>query len=135
MIVGLVGMAAAPDVAGNWFGHPHGSMMGWWDGTAQDQPAPAPIGDAPQVDVQAGEFVFDPSRIEIRAGRPVNISMQNRGTLLHDFTVEEFNFRLRAAPGARATGGIQVAEQGSYRFVCTVPGHSGAGMVGTLVVR
>lgn len=146
LVIGLVGMAAAPDSAGNWFGYRHGSMMGFWDGRGHemmggwdgrghDEPAPPRIAGARQISAQAGEFVFDPSRIEIRAGRPVNIRLSNRGALFHDFTIEDLDFHLSAAPGEHTTGGLEPAEKGSYRFVCTVPGHAEVGMVGTLVVR
>lgn len=135
LVIGLVGMTAAPDAAGNWFDYPHGSMMGKWDGREHDEPAPPRIAGARQVSVQAGEFVFDPSRIEVRAGQPVNIRLSNRGVLFHDFTIEGLGFHLSAAPGERTGGGLEASEQGSYRFACTVPGHAEAGMVGTLVVR
>jgi len=138
LVIGLVGMAVAPDPGGNWFGYPHGAMMGGrggWMHDDFDERAQPPISGARQIRVQAGEFVFDPSRLEIQNGEPVNIRLSNRGALLHDFTIEGLDFRLVARPGERSIGGLEAAEAGSYRFVCTVPGHAEAGMVGTLVVK
>lgn len=135
MVLGAVGMAAAPDPTGEWFDHPHAGMMGRWSGSDRDGPSPPRISGAKQINVQAGEFVFDPSRIEIRADEPVNIRLVNRGALLHDLTVEGLAFQVSAVPGERATAGLEAAEPGSYRFLCTVPGHAEAGMVGTLVVK
>lgn len=135
VVLGVVGMAAAPDLTGEWFDHPHAGMMGGWNGGDRDGPSPPRISGAKQVNVQAGEFVFDPSRIEIRADEPVNIRLVNRGGLVHDFSVEGLAFRLSAVPGEQAIAGLEATDPGSYRFLCTVPGHAAAGMVGTLVVR
>lgn len=132
VVLGIAGMAVAPGPTGEWFDHPHSGMMGPWQGDDRGGP---PISGAKQISVQAGEFVFDPSRIEVRADEPVNIRLVNRGALFHDFTVEGLAFRLSAVPGEQATAGLEAADPGSYRFLCTVPGHADAGMVGTLVVR
>lgn len=109
--------------------------MGWWDPDDYNEPASPRISGARQISVQAGEFLFDPSRIQVRADQPVNIRLLNRGGLFHDFTIEGLDFHLSAPPGDRSTGGLEAPAPGSYRFVCAVPGHADAGMVGTLVVR
>lgn len=135
VVLGVLGMAAMPGPTGEWFDHPHPGMMGRWNGGEGDGSSPPTISGAKQINVQAGEFVFDPSRIEVRADEPVNIRLVNRGALFHDFAVEGLAFRLSSLPGEQATAGLEAAEPGSYRFLCTVPGHADAGMVGTLVVR
>ncbi|MEX2587914.1 MAG: cupredoxin domain-containing protein [Actinomycetota bacterium] len=133
LVVGLVGMAVSSGSGAGWSYHPHGTMMGWR--VDDSGPLPPRIRGGEQIEVQAGEFVFDPSRIEITAGEPVNIGLSNRGALIHDFTIVELDFQLRANAGRRSTGGLEVTDAGRYRFECTIPGHAQAGMVGTLVVN
>jgi plastocyanin len=97
--------------------------------------AQPPIPDAREIRVEAGEFWFEPDRIEITAGEPVNITVTNTGGIFHDFVIVELEFALEVEAGETATGSLEVAEPGSYVFICSVPGHEAAGMRGTLLVR
>jgi uncharacterized cupredoxin-like copper-binding protein len=42
---------------------------------------------------------------------------------------------LDAAAGQQASGSLTVDEPGTYGFLCSVPGHAGAGMRGSLIVQ
>ena len=56
----------------------------------------------------------------------------NRGKSPHDFdfpTLRKGTAYL--APGKAASYKVAFGKPGSYRFVCTVPGHAKLGMVGT----
>jgi plastocyanin len=118
-----------------WWGM-HRGMMGWGDGvdigSSQAQPEDP---DAPTLEVGASEFAFRPVRVEIEAGEAVNLRLTNLGDLPHDLSIAELGFRLVANAGEAATGRLEVDQPGEYRFLCTVPGHAQAGMVGTLVVE
>jgi uncharacterized cupredoxin-like copper-binding protein len=113
---------------------------------------------AVEVIVQAGEFKFEPASIELTAGTPVRLTLQNAGTVEHDFSVAEMpmvesaaastpmaghemggmqavpQLHVAAAIGQRATVEFTPTKAGSYGFFCTVPGHKEAGMAGVLVV-
>lgn len=97
--------------------------------------AASPFPDAPTVHVTMHEFGFEPSTIEIEAGTPTNITVENTGSAFHDFTVPELDFMIDAEAGQTVTGGITVEQPGQYEVVCTVPGHEAAGMTATLVAR
>ena len=114
---------------------------------------------AVEVIVRAGEFKFEPASIEVTAGTPVRLTLQNTGTVEHDFSVAEMpmvesaaastpmaghdmggmqavpQLHVAAAIGQGATVEFTPTKAGSYDFFCTVPGHKEAGMAGVLVVN
>lgn len=113
-----------------------------------------------EVTLQTAEFRFDPSSVEVAAGQQVTITMENVGTVEHDFVIQEIPVEQSAAGSEPATPGHTMDEMevepavhmgamagmsdsvsfvptkpGSYEFFCAIPGHKEAGMVGTLIVR
>ena len=108
--------------------------------------------------VEAKEFTFSPANLEVQAGQPVKLTLQNTGTEEHDFSILEIplaaqaeetggaehdmsnmadmpDLHVAAMKGQRATLDFTPTQAGTYQFWCTVPGHKDAGMTGTLVVR
>ncbi len=132
---GLLGMLTTGGGPGwsfnGWWAAHHTGMMGW----PAAGPATAEISGAPTVDVSAFEFGFEPSRVTVPAGQSVNLALINDGALYHDLTIPDLGFQLGAQPGQSARGGLAGAAPGEYGFLCSVPGHADAGMVGVLVVE
>lgn len=93
--------------------------------------------DAPEVEIEAVEFAYDVSSLEIEAGLPVTIALRNHGMLEHDITIEGFEHLgvAHAQPGEEAAFTVSIDQPGEYRYYCTVPGHLEAGMEGLLTVR
>lgn len=112
--------------------------------------------------VTARDIEFGTDRIEVAAGVPVVLTLQNEGALDHDFSIvhiplsgevigaeeaeemeghdmsmdaEELDVHVSAAAGESATITFTPSEPGEYEYVCTVPGHEESGMGGTLVVQ
>jgi len=114
-----------------------GPMMWMLGSSGQDQrePTPPPIAGAETVEIRATQFRFDPDRIVVATGAPMNIRLTNDGVVFHDLSIPELGFHLSAQPGQEATGGLTVPTPGEFGFRCTVPGHADAGMVGTLIVE
>lgn len=132
----LSACAAGPWMPGQPMGDP-GHMDGMMGGRSPDsggvEEISEPLDTAREIAVDAGDMWFDPDVVEIAVGEPVNITVTNQGGIFHDLVVVELGFRVDVDPGATATGGIEVERPGSYEFLCTVPGHAAAGMVGRLV--
>jgi plastocyanin len=92
------------------------------------------LADAAEVEIEAFDFGYEPSTLELTAGEPVNLTMVVTGGG-HNLRIEGVGFQLPIvdAPDG-AVGTLQIDEPGEYRLLCTVPGHEAAGMVGTVVV-
>ncbi len=145
--VGLIGLLAAGssasvsmwehmrDMMGGG-GMMDGGMMGrGMMGGRTERSAPEPQEGSAEESIVADEFFFRPDEIRVAAGETVNLVLDNRGDAFHTLTIEELDFELRAAGGERIAGALEAPPPGSYEFICAVPGHADAGMVGTLVVE
>jgi nitrite reductase (NO-forming) len=97
---------------------------------ADDAP---PIEGAPQIAVSAGELRFDPDRLEVPAGLPINVALASTD-IFHDLVVDEIDFHLGAEADDTAVGGLVFDEPGTYVAYCSVPGHREAGMELEVVV-
>lgn len=112
-----------------------GGMGGGHMGTSGDSGTSAePVTGATEVPVRAGDLWFEPDTLEITAGDIVNVTVTNEGRIFHDFTVPDLDFMIDVEPGNTVRGALEAVAPGKYEFLCTVPGHAAAGMVGTLVV-
>jgi uncharacterized cupredoxin-like copper-binding protein len=99
---------------------------------------PAAAANAQSVTVKGTDQMrFEPSTITIRANAPVNLTVDDSGTVLeHDFTIDNIGGQkvsVKAQPNGKATGQF-TPTAGTYQFYCAEPGHREAGMVGTLTV-
>ena len=91
---------------------------------------------AQTVQVIAREFAFGPTDVTITAGRTTVVSFRNDGSTFHDWEVEGVaNADAAARPGQTQRIRFTIDRPGTYRVLCTVPGHAEAGMTGMLVVR
>ncbi len=91
---------------------------------------------AQKVTVVAKEFSYTPSKITVRAGQPVQLVLDNKGVIEHDFVVDKFKVKTGTVqPGKTGTVTFTPNAKGTFEFYCSVPGHKEAGMKGTLVVQ
>jgi probable HAF family extracellular repeat protein len=116
-----------------------------WDPDSPPELLPAPTPTAtPSLTPMAGlregavlvvmrDIVFEPTELTIPADTNVTVRLSNEGAAAHSFVVEELGINVSLAPGESAEVVIN-APPGEYDFVCDVPGHTEAGMVGTLIV-
>lgn len=91
---------------------------------------------AGQVTVTATEFKFDPSQITVEKGQRVEVAFQNKGGVTHNFTIPDLNVKSKdIAPGQTDRVEFTPDRSGTFKIVCTIPGHEEAGMVGQLIVQ
>lgn len=102
-------------------------------GDGHDSASPA-SGDAREIEVVAADLEFDPSEITAEAGEELAIVLTSED-MLHDFTIDELDAHVSADGGDTETGGFTADEPGTYTYYCSVPGHRGAGMEGTITVE
>lgn len=76
-------------------------------------------GTVTSVDVTASDFSFDPTTILLDTGTTAEIVFSNTGSVLHSFTVPDFEVEVEAEGGENQTLTFAVAEDpGSYEFFC-----------------
>jgi len=114
-----------------------------------------------ELGLPATDFRFEPASMEVMAGQQVTVTMDNQGTLEHDFVIQEIPVEKTAAesgvgatashtmdemeiepavhmgamPGLSSSVTFVPTKPGTYEYFCAVPGHKEAGMVGTLIVQ
>ena len=114
------------------------------------------------LELTATDIAFDTTRLEVMAGQPVRLTLNNEGALEHDFSIMEMplmgnvmsdemeeempghdmssmavepEIHVAAAMNSSNTIEFTPSEPGEYTYFCTVAGHKEAGMMGTLVVQ
>lgn len=122
------GHSAAP-------GHAHGAH-------AHIERPTGMVDATPQATVRVQAFDrldFEPKRIEVYAGIPTRIELENTGAADHSLVVktpdgEQDWVHLHAPPGVTQAATYQLNESGTYPLICTIPGHELGGMIGEIVV-
>ncbi len=92
--------------------------------------------------IEMGDLYFKPNALTAKPGQALQITLDNRGSLEHNFVLYDTDGRTvlvekdAIQPGQKANISLKVPNKpGTYQYVCTVPGHKEAGMVGTLTVQ
>jgi plastocyanin len=85
----------------------------------------------------SGQLHYTTTSLSAKAGK-ATFDFTNESPLSHDLTIEDKSgTKLGATPVF--TGGSKsftiTLQPGTYKFLCTVPGHAQAGMQGTLTVK
>jgi uncharacterized cupredoxin-like copper-binding protein len=92
---------------------------------------------------------FSPTTLSVPAGAKVDLTFKNVGGVDHNFMVVPGNADPLTVTDSSAIAGIKTdtinggneatitftaPPVGTYKYVCTTPGHAAAGMVGTMTV-
>ena len=83
---------------------------------------------ATTVTVKASEFKFVLSKKTAKHG-VITFKVTNKGHITHDFKIAGKKTPM-LQPGKSATLKVTL-KKGSFKYICTVPGHAAAGMKGT----
>lgn len=104
--------------------------------SAQRQPANTASAPSapPEIRLTVSEWTFSPKQLQLPAGKPVTLVLDNTGKLEHDVTIPAFGVALKAAAGKSATQTITPTKEGTFDFLCSIAGHKEAGMQGSVVV-
>ena len=97
--------------------------------------APAASAATRTINVSGVITGFSSSTINVKAGESVSICLKSKDTD-HDLTIAGLGFKVASKAGGAAVCKTLTApaKAGSQKFVCSLPGHASAGMVGKLVV-
>ncbi len=89
-----------------------------------------------RVVVHMHSYYFEPNRIVVRAGHPVELVLKNSAGLIpHNFTIADSAISVSASAWL-GTGHVRFTPEvpGTYEFFCHVDHHAKKGMTGSLVV-
>jgi len=86
------------------------------------------------ISVDARDFAFTLSRRSVPAGSTVRFVVRNRGNAVHDFVVAKKKRTRELRSGQRQTITVAFPHKGTFRFLCSVPGHARLGMKGAFGV-
>ena len=87
------------------------------------------------VTVNLSEFKFDPATVNANAGQTVNLTVVNKGSVVHTWVLAAANVKMSVDPGKSATKTFTAPAAGTYDIVCDEAGHKEAGMVGKFIVK
>ena len=116
--------AASPTTSGDC------AKLAGLSGTVQDHGIAAVSGTS--VEIDAGDFFFDPTCLTASSPGTVTVTVTNTGNALHNFTVEEQGIDQDVQIGESVTVKVELPASGSLPFLCKY--HSASGMQGAFVV-
>src|SRR5581483_4021826 len=93
---------------------------------------------AQNVTLGAADYQFTPSTFTAKAGQPIQLTLRNTATQVHDFTIDNVGgkqVQAIAQPTQSGSVTFTVPTAGTYTFYCSQPGHRELGMQGTLTVQ
>ena len=82
--------------------------------------------------IDAQDFSFSPNALTGSAGQSLTITVTNKGTATHTFTIDSENVSVQLAPGDSQKVTVTFPQSGSVEFYCKF--HVSSGMKGTLQV-
>lgn len=98
-------------------------------------PAAAAAASGAQLVIELHDIYFQPVELTIPANTAVTVLGRNLGAAPHNFELTGQGVNIDYAAGEEKTFEIPALPAGEYEFICNVPGHKEAGMVGKLIVK
>jgi len=103
--------------------------------------SPIPTSPAPAADVSSKtsftidtyDNFFSPNVLMGSAGQKLSLTIDNKGTAAHTFTIQSENVDVTLMPGTSQTVKVTFPKSGSTQFVCRF--HETMGMTGELQVQ
>lgn len=87
-----------------------------------------------KVTLVAEDIMWDTTTINAKVNQPIEITVRNDGALDHDFVIADLGVDVLLSPGDIEVVKITIDHAGTITYICNIPGHEEAGMVGQIVV-
>ncbi len=128
---------------------------GPWVDNGADLVAAADWDTMETVEIELGEFFFEPSVVRLTEGKPYKLVFHNNGDVKHEATAPEFfnnvafrkiedasgEFKGPAPLEVETFAGMETElfliplAKATYQLICEIEGHYEAGMLGTIIVE
>ena len=86
------------------------------------------------INVSGKEFSFKLSAKSIAKPGQVRFNFKNVGHVVHNFKIDGKK-TANIQPGGKSSITVSFKKKGTFRYICTEPGHAAAGMKGVFTVR
>jgi heme/copper-type cytochrome/quinol oxidase subunit 2 len=83
----------------------------------------------------SGRNTFDQTELRARVDETVALRLENSDAQTHSFDIDAFDVHVAMPTNMPALALFTSTAPGSYTFYCRIPGHTEAGMKGTLIVE
>ena len=83
----------------------------------------------------AQDIRFDVNTLTVKAGQPVVLTYTNEGVIDHSLQIDGVLAEQKVRPGQTQRFEFEIQTPGTYKYLCALPGHEQAGMLGTLTVE
>lgn len=97
-------------------------------------PSGGETGGGQQLTVELSSFAFEPSQITLQQGREVKVTLVSKD-IEHTFTVPDLGIDFPVGAGGTKTVSFTPQQTGTFKLLCIIPGHTEAGMVGSVTVQ
>ncbi|MDP9184520.1 MAG: cupredoxin domain-containing protein [Actinomycetota bacterium] len=108
------------------------SAAGGSSSSSSQSEAPANVQGKSSTKVTAQNFFFSPSTLDGTAGQKLTITLDNEGTVAHNFSIDDQNISVTLQPGTEQDIEVTFPQSGSVQFYCVF--HKANGMTGQLEV-
>jgi len=103
---------------------------------APTESAPTEVPAAGTYNVEMKDIAFVETELVVPANSDITINLTNTGAGTHNFHIEALGVvSADFAGGETGTVTFNTGAPGEYEYVCAIPGHKEAGMVGKLIVQ
>jgi plastocyanin len=133
LLAGAACSATSDDVDAGAGGSPAASPPVSLVGNVSDHGEQQVSGAAPELKLELDDSYFAPTYVHAEPGAVVKVELENEGSKVHTFTIDDETIDVKVDPGASATVDVTMPASGSLHYFCQI--HSGAGMQGSFVVE
>lgn len=82
----------------------------------------------------AEDIMWSTHEIHAKVNQPVELTIRNDGALDHDIVIEDLDVDILLSPGDIEVINFTVDHATTIKYICSIPGHEDAGMVGELII-
>jgi len=83
----------------------------------------------------SGRNTFSQTELRARVGETMALRLENTDTMVHSFDIDAFDVHVAMPTSTASLALFTPTAPGTYTFYCRIPGHTEAGMKGTLIVE
>jgi uncharacterized cupredoxin-like copper-binding protein len=131
-IASLAVAACSASAAPSWTFSPEAAPPAGASSAPEPTTAPPATGDVlGTLEITSVDLGFEPTELSVAEPGRYEVKLANRGEIPHDVTFAD-GTKTATANGGETVSAVVDVPDGGLTFICSVPGHSDAGMKGAI---